>query len=225
MPKLDILFGAGKQEKLLLEHFSQMAACIEQAGDTFLKLTEDIPHGQMYARQIHDIEHRGDETVRQIFEILERSSFLLLDHEDIEKLAVLADSAIDAIWHAANLIGNVYELNDPTQTDQELHEFAVIINELYNETGRLFKNLRNLKRVKNMAEIIKMFHDQENHTDTLRYALLKIHHAAAAKDETPRQTVLWISWGEVYRYLEKAGDICVDITDILKSFQRKYWRW
>lgn len=225
MLSLGILFGAEKQEKLLFGYFSQMGSLIKEAGSTFRKLTEDLRNAEVYAGQLHEIEHQGDVIVERIVEILEHSSFLPLDHDDIEKLRKLGDDTIDAAWHASNFIGKVYGLSDPSEADPELREIGVIIAELYETTGNLFLNLKTLRRVKNLIQIVKLFHDQENRADALRDTVSKRRFAAAKADWYPYQTTLWVAWEKVYDELEKASDICVDIIDILKSFQRKYWGW
>lgn len=223
MPSLDILFGAGKQEKLLFQHFAQMGSLIKDAGSTFRKLTEDLSNARVYANQLHEIEHRGDTVAERIAEVLEHSSFLPLDHDDIEDLRKLGDDTIDAAWHASNFVGRVYKFTDPSEADPELREIGAIIADLYEETGNLFENLKTLKRVKNLIQIVKRFHDKENLTDALRDAVSERRFAAARADSS--QSALWAAWEKVYDELEMASDVCVDITDILKTFQRKYWSW
>lgn len=216
MGKLETLFGG--KERTLFELYDQLGLHVERAGQTFLSLANDFASAKDHAEQLRSIEHNADQIVAKIHEILDDVTFLSIDHEDLVKLAGNADDVIDDLRGAAGRIANNYQLKDP---DPELAEMAEILSEMTQKIGGLLKNLRKVKRMRDLKDrIVVPFHQQENRTDDIRDIISMRRYEAAKKD--PLTIDLWIAWGEVVQHLEHAADRCVDISDILNSFQRKY---
>lgn len=221
-------------DQQLYEDFSQLGDYILGAAETFLALAQDLRDSQIHAATLHQIEHDCDKLAEKIHRFLDNNTFLPFEHEDIEELLSSADSVVDLLWGAANRIANIYELDNP---DPELEEIAEIIVGMAEETRNLFTNLKNIKGeaslvviIKrllggknpeiNLAEIVTRLHGEENRTDELRDLIAKRRFRAAKKD--PAQEPIRDAWSEVIQHLEHATDRCVDVTDVLKKFSRKY---
>lgn len=213
MGKLDALFGG--REKELFTRFSEMGTLIAQAGETLQKLVEDLPHARQYAKQLHAIEHDCDALVADIFNLLTTTSHFSLEHEDVTALAQRGDDVVDLIWGAADRIDR-YALND---SDPELLEIAKVLAHMTQEIQRLFQNIKNPPQKKNLQELIKRFHEEENRADELkREVSIQRFQSTDNVEKEKRRTV----WEKVFEHLESATDHCVDITDVIGHFSEKY---
>lgn len=213
MGKLDAFFGG--REKELLAKFSDMGTLIAQAGGTLQKLAEDLPHAHEHAQRLHAIEHDCDALVADIFNLLTTTSHFSLEHEDITALAQRGDDVVDLIWGAADRIDR-YALSDP---DPELLEIAKILAHMTQEIQGLFQNIKNPPQKKNLQELIKLFHAEENRADELkREVSIRRFKLTDTIENEKRRTV----WEKVFEHLESATDRCVDITDVVGHFSEKY---
>lgn len=218
MGKLDFVLGLRKKEKRLFELYRELGNCVEEAGQAFLVLADDFANAELHALRIHDIEHDADLLKEKVHEILNEVTFLPIDHEDLEQLVGCADDIIDLLWGAADRIANRYHLNDP---DPEFPEMAQILAKMTQDVKQLFMNLKNVKHMKNITDqIVVPFHQQENRTDDIRGIVSARRYERARRD--PAATIVFNAWEGVIQHLEHAADKCVDISDILNSFQRKY---
>ncbi len=221
-------------DEQLYKDFKQFGEYVAEAAKTFLALAQDLPGAKDHAETLGKIEHDCDLLKERVHRFLDNNTFLPLEHDDIEELLAHADTVVDLLWGAANRIANIHALDDP---DPELPEIARIIVDMAEETQNLFANLKNisgeaspvaiLKRLFrkekaeiNLAEIVTRFHREENRTDDLRDIVAKRRSQAAKID--PSKERLRATWSEVIQHLEHATDRCVDITDVLKKFNRKY---
>jgi uncharacterized protein Yka (UPF0111/DUF47 family) len=218
MGKLSALFSGN--EKQLFAYFREFGELIEQAGTEFMMLVEDFANAKTHAETLREIEHNDfyDNNKNTIEEFLDNNTFLPFDHDDIEKLIGHGDDVIDLLWGAADRIANVYdELTDP---DPELLEMSKIISSMTQTTKQLFVVLKNIKHEKKLSEIVTRFHNEENHADELRNIIAKRRYQATRKN--PYLESLRNAWGDIIQHLEHATDVCVDITDVLKTFNKKY---
>ena len=213
--KLAALFGA--RDKILFQYFEEMGGNIAASAETFLELSKNLENPRVYADHLRELEHQNDEVKAKIHIILTETSFLQFDHDDIEKLAGSADDIIDLLWGAADRIANRFMLTD---ADAELTEISKILLTMCKDVKYLLCSLKNFKLVKNIFEITTTFHNKENKTDDLRAAVSARRYRAAK--EKPENTHLFFVWNEVFQHLEHAADKCVDITDVLNKFPRKY---
>jgi hypothetical protein len=213
MGKLDALFGGKERE--LFARFSLMGNLIAQAGEAFQTLAKDLPNAKLHAKRLHEIEHTADDTVAQIFSLLNTTSHFSLEHEDIATLTQRSDDVIDHIWGAAKRVVR-HNLNDP---DPELLEAVSVIISMTQEIADLFKNLKNPKRGKNLQKLIDRFHTEESRADEFKDEVSRRRYESA---DTPEKVKLWIAWEKVFDHLESATDHCVDITDVIGHFSKKY---
>ncbi|MBI3335754.1 MAG: DUF47 family protein [Candidatus Portnoybacteria bacterium] len=215
MGKLETLFRG--KERALFEGFSQFGNSLELAGLTFLNLTRDLERGEDHAARLHDIEHTCDEVAQNLHAILDDTTFLPFEHEDLAKLINHADDIVDLLWGAANRIANLYRLKNP---DPELVQIAEIIAAMTSDIKTLFINLKRIKRLKNFKEtVIDPFRAKEGRGDELRDAISMRWYEAAIKN--PAITPLKDAWAEVFQHLEHSTDKGVDITDVLNRLRRQ----
>jgi uncharacterized protein Yka (UPF0111/DUF47 family) len=213
--KLEALFKG--KERALFTDFAQFGNSLELAGLTFLNLTRDLTHGEGHATELHDIEHRCDELAQNLHAILDDTTFLPFEHEDLAELITHADDIVDLLWGAANRIANLYHLKNP---DPELTQMAEIIAAMTNDIKTLFLNLKHIKRLKNFKEnVIDPFRAKEGRGDELRDIISMRWYEAAIKN--PATTALKDAWAEVFQHLEHATDKGIDITDVLNRFRRQ----
>ncbi|MFY9458044.1 MAG: DUF47 family protein [Candidatus Spechtbacterales bacterium] len=218
MGKLEFLFKGQKgQEDKLFELIGQLGLTVEWAGQAFLNLVNYFGNAESEAERLRSIEHNADQIVAKIHEILDDITFLSIDHEDLIKLVGHADDIIDDLQGAADRIAN-YHLKDP---DPELTEMAEILSEMTQKTRGLLQNLKKVKRMRDFKDrVVVPFHQQENRTDAIRNVISRRRCQCALNE--PGATILYITWGEVVQHLEHVADRCVDISDTLASFRRKY---
>src|SRR5688572_17365287 len=86
--------------------FREDAQNLRAAGALLLQLMEetDVNRTRDRARELKDVEHRGDEITRQIFDTLNHSFLTPIDREDIRELASGIDNVLDDMEMVASLM-------------------------------------------------------------------------------------------------------------------------
>lgn len=215
---LEVILG-NKKEKQLFELFNAAADHIVQAQKIFGEFCKNSAKYE-YAAALRLIEHKCDQTIKQIFDILDSVSHLPFHHDDIAEFAKKLDSIVDLIWGAADRIIFRYKLSD-IEKEKELLNFIPILEEMTVDIKNIILNLNKLGKIRNLSKTISKFHELENEADDLRAAAIQRWHFESLNN--PRVLALRIAWAEVYDRLEWTTNICVDIIDIVESFLKKYF--
>jgi len=191
------------------ELFNQMADEIRGAAALFEQLLATEPPDSTKIPLIKDSEHRCDALTHDTIQRLHRTFVTPFDREDLYALATSLDDVMDAIDHAASLIG-LYRIErvrpgtrtlartvsasaermhlalEAMATKKPVHPHAVEINRLENEADRAYQ-------------------------DAVRELF-----------ETETNPIEIIKWKEIYDMLEVITDCCEDVANVIEGVVVKH---
>ncbi|HXG92665.1 MAG TPA: DUF47 family protein [Blastocatellia bacterium] len=202
------MFGIIPREEKYFDLFNEMAAQINLAAETLVKLFDDIANAERYAAELKSIEHRADEIAHDVLKRLNKSFITPIDREDIYALINALDTIVDVIEGlAARVI--MYGVKESTL---EMKELARLLVETAAATGRA----------------VEKIHSHEDMSD----AILEVHRLESGGDATFRAAVRELfsrssdalaimKCKEIYEKLEDSIDACEDAADVLENIRLK----
>ncbi|MBL0315621.1 MAG: DUF47 domain-containing protein [Flavobacteriales bacterium] len=169
--------------------------------------TTDEQQRESIVREIHDLEHVGDEITHRIFTELSENFITPFDREDIHYLATSLDDVADFINGTASRI-SLYQLKE---IDQVMHSLASVLHRQAVEIDLGVQNLRNMKNAQRTREAIVRINDLENEADSIfDLAIARLF----AEETNP---IEMIKKKEILSVLETATDKCEDVANALES--------
>jgi uncharacterized protein len=188
--------------------YLQQSSEILLEGATALQFMLDhMDQAEELALKISEIEHKGDQVVHEVTNLLPRTLITPIDPDDIQCLVNTVDDALDAVNASAQRL-LVYKVKKPTSTAQTL---ARLIVECAKELTLAFKILGEKKSYAKIREHIVRINTLENEGDIACYAGLK--ELVAEKDEIFN----FIRWKEIYELLESTTDRIEDTGDVIQK--------
>ena len=165
------------------------------------------------SKEIHEVEHSGDDLVAECMNRLNKSFITPFDREDIFALTRALDDVLDYVDASAERL----VLLQIQQITPHATEFARIIFRSSEEIERGVHLLRNLRDAEPLLRICTKIVKLENDADqVLREALGKLF----MDHKTDPLEV--IKWKDIYENLEMATDKCQDVANILHTIIVKY---
>ncbi len=158
-------------------------------------------------REIHDLEHIGDEITHQIFTELSENFITPFDREDIHYLATSLDDVADYINGTSSRI-SLYRL---TEIDQVMHNLSNVLHKQTLEIDIAIQSLRNMKNAQRVREAIVRINDLENEADSI----FDLAIARLFSEET--NAIEMIKKKEILSVLETATDKCEDVANAMES--------
>lgn len=158
-------------------------------------------------REIHDLEHVGDDVTHRIFTELSENFITPFDREDIHYLATSLDDVADFINGTASRI-SLYQLKE---IDQVMHSLASVLHRQTMEIDVAIQSLRNMKNAQRVREAIVRINDLENEADSI----FDLAIARLFSEET--NAVEMIKKKEILSVLETATDKCEDVANAMES--------
>jgi uncharacterized protein len=188
--------------------YLQKSSEILLEGATALQFMLDhMDQAEELALKISEIEHKGDQVVHEVTNLLPRTLITPIDPDDIQRLINTVDDALDAVNASAQRL-LVYKVKKPTSTAQTL---ARLIVECAKELTLAFKILGEKKSYAKIREHIVRINTLENEGDIACYAGLK--ELVAEKNEIFN----FIRWKEIYELLESTTDRIEDTGDVIQK--------
>jgi len=161
------------------------------------------------AREIEEIEHRGDSLTHEIVKKLNTSFITPIDREDILAMASSLDDVIDLIHAAATRIV-LFKITEPTPQAKELG-FIILRSARELERGISRMSTRMGEVYEHCVEVNSL----ENEADRV------CRDAIAWLFEHEKDPVAIIKWKEIYETLETATDRCEDAANVLEGVALK----
>lgn len=192
--------------------FEQAAANNIAAARLLDRVCIDFSDAGATSKEIHELEHRGDEIAHGIYEALNKVFIPPLDREDIIDITKALDDVMDHIYEAADAMC-VYNIQKPTPVAANLAKVIVSCTE---SVAAQLPKLRSRRAMKGIAEGVIELHRLENEADLLlREGVMKLFHE-------PNDPVLVIAWSRIYETMEQVTDKCEDIADVLRGLTIKH---
>jgi predicted phosphate transport protein (TIGR00153 family) len=157
--------------------------------------------------QISEVEHRGDFIVHEVTELLPRTLITPIDNDDIQRIIVAVDDALDAIEEVAVQL-SIYQV---TEVKEPARRLARLITEGAKELHDAMHGLRDKRYFDEVHEHIVQINTLENTGDRiLREGLRDL---VAHRDDL----FDLIRWKEIYGLLEDTTDRIEDAGDVLQK--------
>ncbi len=189
--------------------FEKQAACAVEAAVLFRELVSST-HAvldEASLRNMHDLEHRGDELTHEILDRLNKTFITPFDREDIHSLAKELDDIVDMIYTIVNRM-KTYKISGG---DKNLIEFSKVIEESARAVACAVNGLRNTKNLKSVQESCVEINRLENVGDTMRDTML------AELFEKSKDPIDIMKRKEIYQDAETVLDICEDVAHVVQS--------
>jgi len=192
--------------------FEQDTRNLVVSAEKLVDLFDNYEDVEAKAKQLKDLEHRGDAITHEIIQRLHRTFVTPIDREDIALLANTLDDVMDFI-EAAGRTAFLYRIAQPTERAREL---ASIVAKVAYKLDQVMPSLRHRNQFQWILEQCVEINSLENEADD-------VHHAALAElfqDCTDACEI--IKWRELYQHMEDATDRGEDVANVLEGIVLKH---
>jgi predicted phosphate transport protein (TIGR00153 family) len=193
--------------------FDQETANLVVAAEKLVDLFNNYENVEAKAKELKELEHKGDVITHQIIARVHRSFVTPIDREDITLLAHSLDDVMDFI-EAAGRTAHLYHIAQPTERAREL---ALIVDKMAHKLNEVMPQLRHRDKFKWILEQCVEINTLENEADDVQHAALAELFEACRTDACEV-----IKWRELYGHLEDATDRGEDVANILEGVVLKY---
>lgn len=198
------------EDRVFFSLFKEMTEKITEASSILNEITHELPDGTEKSHKVRQLEHRGDEITRKIFEQLDESLITPLEPEEIARLAPVLDDVLDRIDWVTHQLCN-YEI---PQTNDVLKEYSYLILLASAEISHAVDDLTTLKNpdeVRTHAEEINRLYNLS--TELLSRAILALFKT--------NDLLLIIKLKDIYegmaKVMETYNDVGHALSDIAKA--------
>ena len=193
--------------------FEQETNNLVVAAEKLIALFDNYENVEAKAKELKDLEHRGDVITHEIIARVHRTFVTPIDREDITLLAHSLDDVMDFI-EAAGRTAFLYRVAQPTQRAREL---ASIVAKLTVKLNEVMPQLRHHDKFNWILKQCVEINTLENEADDVFHAALTELFEACASDACEV-----IKWREIYEHLENATDRGEDVANVLEGIILKY---
>jgi hypothetical protein len=163
-------------------------------------------------QKIDLLEQIGEDITRQTNLELSRNFITPFDREDIHALIVSIDNVADNLHGAASRM-KLYQVDKITKSIRKLTEINL---EACQNIDTAVRELRDLKKIKNITDAIVKINKLENKSDNVYdKAVLDLF-------ENETDAINIIKYKEVLSVLETATDKCKSVANVLESISVKH---
>lgn len=196
------------------ELFEAIAGNVSKMGNLFKQVVAepDTDKRSALVQTIIDLEHDNDELTHRVFTELGRNFITPFDREDIHYLASALDDIADYIYSSAKKI-NFYKVN-PNETGMQ--KMAELIDQGATQVEVAVKELRDMKKIRNITEALVKINSIENQADDVFDMAIEnlFNTEPDAKEVIKRR--------DIYQVMELVTDKCEDAGNVIESIIIKY---
>ena len=193
--------------------FEQGTANLVIAAEKLVDLFDNYEDVEVKAKELKNLEHRGDVITHEIIGRVHRSFVTPIDREDITLLVHSLDDVMDFI-EAAGRTAFLYNIAQPTERARELARIVIKMARKLNEV------IPRLRRRDQFPWILKQcveINTLENEADDVQHAALAELFEVCRLDACEV-----IKWREIYEHLENATDRGEDVANVLEGIVLKH---
>jgi predicted phosphate transport protein (TIGR00153 family) len=192
----------------------------EQASSNLIELASNLHEAvnlplkerEVLFDKIDALEQKGEDITRQTNLELSRNFITPFDREDIHSLITSIDNVADNLHGAASRM-KLYQVDKITKSIRKLTEINL---EACQNIDVAVKELKNLKKIKNITDACVKINKLENRSDMVyNKAVFEIF-----ENETDAKNI--IKYKEVLSVLETATDKCKSVASVLESISVKH---
>jgi len=193
--------------------FEQVTSNLVVAAEKLVDFFDNYENAEAKAKELKDLEHRGDVITHEIIARVHRSFVTPIDREEINLLAHSLDDVMDFI-EAAGRTAHLYRIAEPTERAREL---ARIVARVAYKLNEVVPRLRHRDQFPWILEQCVEINTLENEADDVQHAalaeLFEVCHLDACEV---------IKWREIYEHLENATDRGEDVANVLEGIVLKH---
>ncbi len=202
-------FNLIPREERFFDMFEEDVTNVLNAARLFEAMLRTYDSPEERAREIRELEHRGDELSHEIGRRLEKTFVTPFDREDIHALISALDDVIDFIEESADTF-ILYRVDAPTAV--AVQQATIIVK----QCEQLQEALANLRGFKGLEKYWIEVHRLENEGDQLaRQAIADLFSGGGHPLEV-------IKWKEIYGLLEQTIDKAEDVANIIERITIKH---
>lgn len=208
-----ILTFFAPKEKKFNDLFARSAANLLEAAQTLRELfnCEDPKTRLDLIRQIHTLEHTGDNITHEIFTELSKTFITPFDREDIHYLASSLDDVVDYMHSSAQRL----ELTKIKTITEPMRALSNVIEAQAIEINKAISNLNNLQ-LDRVKDVMVRIHSLENEADDI------FDGGIAYLFEHETNAIEVIKQQQMLDHLEMATDKGEDVANAIETIVIKY---
>lgn len=197
------------RDEKFFDLFDEQARLITKAAALLHELFKDLGRVEEWAAAIKQVEHEGDNVIREVVTRLNRSFVTPLDREDILLLSSRLDNIIDRIDGTSRRAAQ-FRITD---TREEASRLAELLEEATEHVGKAVKGMRSTKALEQHNRRVKELEEEGD----------GVYHAAMGRlfSGSPDPLEV-IKWKELFDNLEDGLDRCDDVSNALKAISLKH---
>lgn len=200
---------ARKKDVNYFNTFVELAEYSCQAASLLNEIITNFNAEELQARmkEMHDIEHRGDEARHVMIRTLVKEFITPIEREDILAMADAIDEVTDTI---EDVLMCMYMYNITYVRDYAFKMTEVVVR-CCDALKQLLNEFHNFRRSQKLHGLIVEINHLEEEADRLFTEAIR-HLYVTCKD------VLEITaWDKIYNYLEKCCDACEHVSSVIES--------
>lgn len=201
-----------KRNGNFFDRFEEAAQNNVDGAKLLEQLCRDITQSDPLVKQLHDLEHKGDDIGHAVYAALNQTFIPPLDREDILALVIALDDVIDLIHEAGDAICcyNVKQ-SDPTAT-----ALARVVVDCTQAVADELPKLRQRRTMHTLNHSVIRIHQLENRADDL------LRGGVTELFKDPKDPIKVMAWSRIYETMEKVTDRCEDVADVLLGLAIKH---
>lgn len=197
------------RDEKFFDLFDEQSKLITKAATLLNELFKDPARLDEWVAAIKQVEHEGDNVMREIITRLNRSFVTPLDREDILHLGSRLDTIIDLIDGTARRAAQ-FRISGTREEAVKLTELLLEMSE------HIAKAVSGMKSPKSLETHSRRVKELEEEGDS-------VYHAAMGRLFSGAPDPLEvIKWKELFDTLEHSLDRCDDVSNVLKAVSLKH---
>ena len=189
------------------DYFERASSTLLEAANLLQKLMDNSDDLENKVAQITEVEHKGDFIVHEVTELLPRTLITPIDNDDIQRIIVAVDDALDSIEETALQL-QIYQVR---QVKEPAKRLARLITQGAQELHEAMGGLRDKRFFHEVHEHIVQINTLENNGD-------RVFHEGLVELVANREDLFdLIRWKEIYQTLEETTDRIEDAGDVLQK--------
>ncbi len=202
-------FSLIPREEPFFELYRATTDQIRAAALELEAMLAEVPNGEARAKTIRDAEHQCDTLTHDTIQRLHRTFITPFDREDLYALATSLDNVMDAIDHAAALIGMYHMQSVPPRALDLAHLVSLATDRM----NAAVEALATRKPVQPHAvEINRLENEADRH----------YYEAVQALFDSGADALAVIKAKDLLDELEHCTDCCEDVANVIESIVIKH---
>lgn len=195
------------RDKMFWDAFVSHANATVEAAGLLREIFEKPGETDRLAKEISDVENRGDKITHDTVLALHQTWITPLDREEIHALISKLDDVLDYVEAASERVA-LYEIREATP---EARELARVLEESAREVAAAVTALSNMKDAQPLLDRCVAINRLENEADGIfRRGLAQLFKDAG-------DPLLVMKWRDIYESMETATDRAEDVANIIEG--------